>query len=205
MRGKALVGIVLAGIVAAAVAVATSWAAASGSGTVKVSVPLPPESSGEVSMLTLEVTAPKGKRVGSINVSVTNQGDLGTAQTNTQVVGTVSQKSSTKRTATFKVFIFIHHWPAAPARKHSAGSADPPTSVNVTVKPSSKKDQIKAGIERMSLTCQDLDNYGYTTDGFMPLDVLDLVAIYDSPGEEQLDGAVRALCPNAEGDDAGNT
>src|SRR4051812_29914284 len=94
----------------AVLGMATTTSGAGGSRTAIKKIPLPPPNSVQVSEVTVTVTAPKGKSVGALKLSVKNQKELGSAANNTQVVTAMSPKSSKQRRATFKVWIFVHRF-----------------------------------------------------------------------------------------------
>jgi hypothetical protein len=151
MRGKGPLGIVIAGALTAAVIVAAP-SAAGGSPTVSKAIRLPPASGIQVSVVSVKATAPKGKHVGALKVTATNGSDLGTAQTNTQVVVAVSPKSSQARKQVFKVWVFIHRFPAAPARRQAA--ATDTTTANLSFKDAG--DSLALGTYVESLSCDEL-------------------------------------------------
>jgi hypothetical protein len=143
-----------AGVIATAVAAAAA-SPAGGPGSAALKIPLPGPNKVQVSQVTVKVTAPPGKHVGRLKIVATNAARLGSAQGNTQVVTVTSPKSSTKRIATFKLWVFIHQFPAVGARDSAASTAAEPTA---DLKFIDAKDEVKVGVWVHSQRCIELES-----------------------------------------------
>lgn len=194
--------------------------AAGASKAAHVNIPLPAPDHVVVSQVTLNVTAPKGKRVGPLKVALTNSSELGTPQVNTQAVAAISPKSSSGRTATFKVWIFLHRYPAPRAGDQPRGFAAQGPTADVLA--SDANDVIRVAAYVYSQSCHQLadeqlavlndaskqtrilhfdflGDKSFSGTGPTVVTLGNLVAAFDTATEEQLDNAVFSKgCPGAE-------
>jgi hypothetical protein len=224
MRSRLLLGLLPVGAVVVAVFLAGLSGAARPASTAGASkfqrkahlkIALPAPNQVKVSELTVNARAPKGKRVGALELVASNSAQLGTAQTNTQVVYAMSPPSSNKQSATFKVWVFIHRYPAARAlaTDRTASTAQEADVAFVAgIKVPGGLASFGPIIETQS--CRELSHekgpvlekgkppleYNFLGDKFGQVVILgNLVAVFDTATEEQLDGAVYSKpCPGAE-------
>ena len=216
-------GVTLAAVLGAvAIAVTAGASAAGGSKTAHLTIPLPAPNQARVSLVTVTVTAPNGKGVGSLKVSATNAAELGGPQLNTQTVAAIWPRSSSKQSSTFKVWVFIHRYPPAPAAARSGFGADTP-SADLTFSGATGRVAKITGFGLRS--CQELahetvhvPDFGrfyinFLGDNFLSLphrhgprsqiEIDNLVIEFDTATEEQLDEAV-SQCSGAEKPEAGS-
>lgn len=208
-RIRVLVGLFCALAVGSVVAIAT---AASGSRTVTVKIPLPAANAVKVAVVEVTLSGPTGKRPATLKVSANNASELGTAAVNTQAIAAVAPQKSNAKTATFDIYVFIHHFPAAPgtSRHALAGSA---SDVGLTIEQQEYSREV-AGIVVGSASCDQLAHEPIKTKTYSFLDdswvsavnsgLVNLVPGMTTHAEEQVDAAVYATgCPDAEQPDPG--
>jgi hypothetical protein len=197
--------------VAGAIAIGTAAASASGeSSSATIKIPLPAPDQAKVSLVTVKVTAPKGKKVGAFKVIARNAAALGGPQLNTQAIAVVGPPSSNKQTATFRVYVFIHRFPAVAADRGATAAAQPELELGWR-----SADEFKFIVHLGTSTCAELSKVPLTgttkTASFLDdswigakqLNLTNLVPSFDTAAEEQVDGAMSARCPGAEKPDPG--
>ena len=129
LRGLLLVGAVVAGAVLVGSAGAARRArAASGHKTVTVKIPLPSLQQSQISAVTVNAKAPKGKEVGSLKVHTANDAQLG----DESIVYFARAPRRRSASETFKVYALINRFGSARDHAGSATTASTGT-LNVTV------------------------------------------------------------------------
>lgn len=210
-RTRLLIGLSCALAVGVAVAIAS---AASGSRSVTVKIPLPAPNAVKVAVVQVTLSGPTGKGPAKLKVAASNASALGSAQVNTQAIAAVAPQKSTATTATFKIYVVIHRFPAVPGagKRGSGGSA---SDVGLTIEQQEYSREV-AGIVVGSASCDQLAHEPIKTKTYSFLDdswvnavntgLVNLVPGMTTHAEEQVDAAVYATgCAGAEQPDPGTS
>jgi hypothetical protein len=191
------------GIFAVALAIAAAGPAVApasgGSKSGVTKIPLPQPDHAQVSLLTVKVSVPKGKRLRSLKLAAKNAAQLGSPQVNTQVVTAVSKKSSNRRTATFNVYVFIHRFQAVSSASDQRATAAQFLGVFASIayrEPDTVGKPELVHIIR-DLSCSELRGARFFGDTFED-SLTNVVPDFDTPTEEQIDNTVWTKCQDVQ-------
>lgn len=186
-------GLVLATGLAVAALLAVSASATRDSNSVLVRIAPPAAGQAQVSLVTVQVTTSDPRHVGTLQVVGTNTAQLGTAKANTQLVVAVSAPASHGKTAVFKVFVFMHHFP--PARRFvSSQELEIPALALRDTDDHVQAEKLVSVVK--DLSCPVLQKSGFFGDP-KGVDYVNLVLAFDTKAEAQVDAAVFAKCSSS--------